>query len=106
MENLEKSVFSFLLIIGILWGIQWLFFWILSFFSENDFLNDFLLFLYPPIITIGMLIYSWIKKEKVITISILVGGGVFYIVLLFSILWGLGEMGCTRYFFNLFTTCP
>ena len=106
MENLEKGVFSFILSIFVVWGGQWLFFMILGFFPENTYINDIILFIYPPVLVIGAFIYFWRKKEKVIAISLLIGGGGYYLLYWFSIFLLASVTQCGRYFFNLLTNCP
>ena len=106
MENLEKSVFSFLLTIGVIWMGQWTLLWLADIISGGIYLEDSILFLFPPILTVGAFIYFWRKKKKAIAISLLVGGCIYSLGFMFSFFWGLGESLCTRYFFDLLTTCP
>jgi len=89
-----------------LWTSHWLMFWIESFFPQNIYLNDSVLFVYPPVIIIIVSIYLFFLGKKIDAMSVIIGGLIYYLALLFVVAWGISEMGgCTRYFFNLFTTC-
>ncbi len=73
---------------------------------SNIYINDYFLFLNPPIVVIVLSTYFFILKKKDIAKGIIIGGLIYCLVNWFNIAWDTSEMSCQRYFFNLLTNCP
>jgi len=102
----KKIIISFLSAVVSIWASQFFIFWILGFFPDNPYVTDVVVFLYSPIATLVMSICLYLRKEKSIAIGFFAGGLIYCLAWTFVALWGIGDVGCTRYFFNLLTNCP
>jgi hypothetical protein len=80
--------------------------WLGGLFPKNIYYSDAILLLYPPFFIFIFAFYLWKHKQKEILKGIIIGGLIYCFCLGFLIAWDTAEMGCGRYFFNLFTTCP
>jgi hypothetical protein len=102
----QKFVFSFLLGIVALWLSHAIVSWIVGSLSGNTYLNEAIQYFYPPLFSLALSMYFFISNKKEIAYGIIIAGVLYYLILWFLILATASEMGCTRYFFNLFTNCP
>ena len=101
--NTKKIVLSFVITITILWASH---VWFGGLFPNNVYYSDSVLLFYPPLVFLGFTVYFWkYRKNKNIAMGILMGGIIYCLLLGFMITWATLEMGCGRFFFNLFTTC-
>ena len=105
----KKVIFSSIITIIILWVSQFLILgsWILnSFFPENVYLNEVVLYFYPPLLIIGFSAYFWAYKKRDIAKGIIIGGLIYCFGLWLVVSSDTSEMICQRYFFDLLTNCP
>ncbi len=106
--NTKKIVLSFIATIIILWVSQYwiLGYWLMnSYFSDNIYMNDIVIYIYPLLAIFLSAFYFWKKKSKEIVKGIIIGGIIYCSFFYLMTFWGINEI-CNRYFFNLFTTCP
>lgn len=101
--NTKKIVLSFIATIIFVWLSQ---FKILAYLPDKGYILDIFLFLYPIFLPASIALYFFIRGNKEITYGVIIGSFIYCFGFWLLLFWGIEEMGCTRYFFNLFTTCP
>jgi len=89
----------------ILWLSHAFISWIVGSVNNNTYLNEIIQYLYPPLFIIVLFICFFVQRNKKTAYGIIIIGLLYYLFLWFSIIWTAGEIGCTRYFFNLFSSC-
>lgn len=87
----------------ILWGVA---LWCIYSITEYQYVIDFFFYVWPVIVTAGLVTYASKKEDKKLLTGIIIGTVIFYPIFIWAHLFALGDMAtCERYFFNLLSSC-